>query len=981
MALYQPSNIIPSSFAGIGGGVVDVNDNVSISWQVNGSSPLLQEIIYIYENNAASTLVHTFTSSVHNGFFGTDALGNIQRYVFEPGVTWASVGLTNGNSYKLKIRQRYPAGESTAYVDQISASVFITRTAPTLSITPAAGTLTSVQQTFAAHYSQAQDDEIEWVRWVLSDGNGNVIDDTGTIYTGKLGYSYNGFFDGVTYTLSCTVETSSGATKTVTNTYACSYTSSAASGGIATSCNPDDSVTLSWAAGADIQGTPSAEDYGSIVDGVLHLAASRSITWNQVNGESMSFSSPYAFAWRGQIGTTSTSQQTINSGTWTKISDPTQTGTTSNTVTVSNLTLTKPYTGTGTHQFSVPATNYTLVNDSPTIHVTGSWDGSKYSGVALYDPGYVINEIPSIWSGNIDYIEYTGVTHTAFYVHMSGSSANLSANFTVALQVYSGSGSYTPAEGGVSGPTVSSTTAKEAFTSMSGNTIVVAVNAASSGTYTVNVSYSYTYAGNDSYSGSTSGTLSSSLGTLTSATVTSTTGTGGASVSTSGNNYTVAIRNNSASSCTATVSLSYKNVSSGDEAYRSIVTVTVPNAISATVISTTATKAIISETGGGIYTLTMYYSSATSRTATVNFTVTSIVPHDSLLELNSGVFKLYNTEDQILFKYDNLDSFLQFVMPSNTYYCLAIIKTGTYPSGTFEVHFYDYENNEIRSDSWTAADMYETENPITSVKLTGEQYCDYVYITSDVSYQFPTTGAPGWNGSTLFNASFAENLQAGTLSSSDSLSVAIYRKEGTALTPLGVYDSTVSTIRDYGIRSQGEYQYILYYISDDTYSVGMLSDEICKQFRQFTLIEATQDTDDQSVYHPVSVWRFRNNIEAGAVSNGNNPAMLENFTKYPLWQPSSQAPKSGTLTALLSFFSEGEYIRETAADMERLYALSQSVNPLFLRDMKGNLYMVRLSGPISQTVNYKTGVMEVTVSVPWVEIGDAQDVKIITIGG
>lgn len=983
MALYQPSNIIPSSFAGIGGGVVDVNDNVSISWQVNGNSPLLGEIIYIYTNDAASTLVHTYNPSLHSGFYGTDAQGNIQRYVVEPGVTWASWGLSNGNSYKMIIAQKYPsnAGSGTITITQNSASIFITRSAPTLTISPASGTLASVTQSFTASFSQAQYDSIAWVRWVLSDDDGNVIDDTGTIYTGKLGYSYNGFFDGVTYTLSCTVETSSGATKTVTNTYACSYTSSAASGGIATSCNPDDSVTLSWAAGADIPGTPSAEDYGSIVDGVLHLAASRSITWNQVNGESMSFSSPYAFAWRGQIGTTSTSQQTINSGTWTKISDPTQTGTTSNTVTVSNLTLTKPYTGTGTHQFSVPATNYTLVNDSPTIHVTGSWDGSKYSGVALYDPGYVINEIPSIWSGNIDYIEYTGVTHTAFYVHMSGSSANLSANFTVALQVYSGSGSYTPAEGGVSGPTVSSTTAKEAFTSMSGNTIVVAVNAASSGTYTVNVSYSYTYAGNDSYSGSTSGTLSSSLGTLTSATVTSTTGTGGASVSTSGNNYTVAIRNNSASSCTATVSLSYKNVSSGDEAYRSIVTVTVPNAISATVISTTSTKAIISETGGGIYTLTMYYSSATSRTATVNFTITSIVPHDSLLELNSGVFKLYNTEDQILFKYDNLDSFLQFVMPSNTYYCLAIIKTGTYPSGTFEVHFYDYENNEIGSDSWTASDMYETENPITSVKLTGEQYCDYVYITSDVSYQFPTTGAPGWNGSTLFNASFAENLQAGTLSSSDSLSVAIYRKEGTALIPLGVYDSTVSTIRDYGIRSRGEYQYILYYISDDTYSVGMLSDEICKQFRQFTLIEATQDTDDQSVYHPVSVWRFRNNIEAGAVSNGNNPAMLENFTKYPLWQPSSQAPKSGTLTALLSFFSEGEYIRETAADMERLYALSQSVNPLFLRDMKGNLYMVRLSGPISQTVNYKTGVMEVTVSVPWVEVGDAEDVKIISIGG
>ena len=161
----------------------------------------------------------------------------------------------------------------------------------------------------------------------------------------------------------------------------------------------------------------------------------------------------------------------------------------------------------------------------------------------------------------------------------------------------------------------------------------------------------------------------------------------------------------------------------------------------------------------------------------------------------------------------------------------------------------------------------------------------------------------------------------------------------------------------------------------------MTSDEICKQFRQYTLIEAEQDTEDDTVYHPVSVWRFRDNIEAGSVSNGNTPALLENFTRYPPWQPSSQEPKSGTLNALLSFFSEGEYIRETAEDMEKLYALSHSLKALFLRDMKGNLYMVKLSGPVSQTINNQTGMLSVTVSVPWIEVGDARDVKIIAVEG
>lgn len=984
MALYQPSNIIPSSFAGIGGGVVDVNDNVSISWQVNGNSALLGEIIYIYTNDAASTLVHTYSPSLHSGFFGTDAQGNIQRYVVEPGVTWASWGLSNGNSYKMKITQKYVNGNSTTSVVQNSASVFITRAAPTLSITPASGTLSSVQEDFSGSYSQAQDDEVVWVRWVLSDGSGTVLDDTGTIYTSLRRYSYNGFFNGETYTLSCTVETESGVTKTATNTYTCSYTSSAASGGIATSCNPDDSVTLSWAVGADIPGTPSAEDYGSILDGVLHLSASRSITWNTVNGDSMSFASPYAFAWRGQIGSTSTSQQTINSGTWTKVKDPTATGTTSNTVTVSNLTLTKPYTGTDTHQFSVSAPSYITVNETYTEIIRGTSSGQYYqfSGSTTYP--YYIGSLSSVsgW-GAVNNpsatISDTTVTlgsdhHTIFYTAKCQGDNQIELQVGLEnVRVYVGYSDYTPSQPNASSPVVTSApTGVEAEAAMSGNAIRVTVLAGSSGTYAVNVSYSYPYTGNDSYSGSVTGSLSSSTGTLTGASISSTTGAGGASVTTSGNNYTVTIRNSSASSCTATVSLIYTYQTSGNDSYRTIVTGTLANAVAGTVTSTTAAGGATVTVNNGNYTVTMYHSSAASRTAAVTFTIETAAAHNSLLSINSGALLLKNTSSNVVLSVSGTDT-SSIAIPAYTHTALATV-TPT----KFAVTFFNYGGTSLGTTQKTIA---LTEPTISSVVLTGAQNCDYVYITSDTSYTFPTTGAPGWSGATLFNASFAENLQAGTLASSDSLSVAIYRKEGTALTPLGVYDSTVSTIRDYGIRSRGEYQYILYYISDDTYSVGMLSDEICKQFRQFTLIEATQDTSDQSVYHPVSVWRFRNNIEAGAVSNGNNPAMLENFTKYPLWQPSSQAPKSGTLSALLSFFSEGEYIRETSADMERLYALSQSVNPLFLRDMKGNLYMVRLSGPISQTVNYKTGIMEVTVSVPWVEVGDAEDVKIISIGG
>lgn len=986
MALFQPSNITPSSFAGIGGGVVDVNDNISISWQVNGNSALIGERIQIYTNDASATLVHEYPMTNHSGFYGTDNLGNVQLYVFEPGVTWASWGLANGNSYKMKITQRYFTADDAANVEQNSPSVFITRAAPTLSITPASGTIASVQQTFLAPYSQAQGDDVTWIRWVLSDGEGTVLDDTGTIYTGLRRYSYNGFFSGETYTLSCTVETSSGVTKTATNTYTCSYDSASASGGITAVCNPDDSVTLSWAAGADIPGTPSAQDYGSIVDGVLHLAANRSILWNQVNGGDMNFAAPYAFAWRGEVGAQTTSSQTINSGTWTKVKDPTATGTTNQTVTVSNLSLTKPYTGTNTHQVSVSAPSYITINENYTTTETGVSSGSYYQFVGAIVYPYYIEELGGISGWSAVNNESATITDTSLTLGSDHRTISYTAkcygdnqiNIQMALlgvRVYVGYADYTPPESGVSNPYVVSSSLTDVTVAMSGTAIRTTIRAGSSGTYTVTIGYSYSYTGNDSYSGSVTGSLPSSTGTLTGASITSTTGTGGATVSTSGNNYTVTIRNSSASSCTATVKLTYTYQTSGNDAYRTIVTGTLAGAVSGTVTSTTAAGGATVSVTNGSYTVTMYHSSATARTATVSFAIESIVAHNPILTLASGSIVLRNTATAMVLSATGMTA-VSLSFPAYTHSVLATVSPTK-----FGIVCYDFSGNSLGSFS---SEISLPASAISSVTLGGGAQTlntDYVYITSDVSYNFPTAGSPGWSGSTLFNASFAENLQAGTLASSDSLSVALYRQSGNALVPLGVYNSDVSSIRDYGIRSLEEYSYVLYYISDDTYSVGMTSDEICKQFRQYTLIEAEQDAEDGTVYHPVSVWRFRDNIEAGAVSNGNTPALLENFTRYPHWQPSSQEPKSGTLNALLSFFSEGEYIRETAEDMEKLYALSHSLNALFLRDMKGNLYMVKLSGPVSQTTNNQTGMLSVTVSVPWIEVGDAGDVKIIAVGG
>ena len=70
MAIFQPSNVIPSSFAGIGGQTVDANDNMSVSWQVNGNSPMTAFKLQIYNNKTNENVLDSTIITLDNPFYG-----------------------------------------------------------------------------------------------------------------------------------------------------------------------------------------------------------------------------------------------------------------------------------------------------------------------------------------------------------------------------------------------------------------------------------------------------------------------------------------------------------------------------------------------------------------------------------------------------------------------------------------------------------------------------------------------------------------------------------------------------------------------------------------------------------------------------------------------------------------------------------------------------------------------------------------------
>lgn len=106
MAIYQPTNITPSTLSGLNKSTVDVTEDLSISWQVNGNSPMTGFYIEFTDVDGNNTgLTPIAEMSLQTPFYGTDSKGNPKFYNYSPSATWASKGLQNGNDYRLKITQ------------------------------------------------------------------------------------------------------------------------------------------------------------------------------------------------------------------------------------------------------------------------------------------------------------------------------------------------------------------------------------------------------------------------------------------------------------------------------------------------------------------------------------------------------------------------------------------------------------------------------------------------------------------------------------------------------------------------------------------------------------------------------------------------------------------------------------------------------------------------------------------------------------
>lgn len=322
--LFQPTNITPDLRGSFGGGVANmIKPYLTVSWQVNGNTPMTAFEITFYKNDGSGDQLYT-TGQLTDGcpFYGFDPSGNAQLFTYSiDTIPLNRAGMYNGHEYQMKITQYWGSnGENS--VEQLSPSVFVTRSQPVFIIdnkdgTPIGTTIaTRTLEVVARHQNQSSSGSILWIRWMLRNSEGTILKDTGKLYGSVTPtFTYDGLLPGQ-YAINFSCETEYGMMYPGTwNTIPVSYSTSTSGIPVVASkaCNGESAVSVRW---PRLQSIPLVTQEGMVRDDgfAIDMDPGSSLYWNTVNGSPMSFGTPWSIVWSGDVTDDTEKLFTIQSG-------------------------------------------------------------------------------------------------------------------------------------------------------------------------------------------------------------------------------------------------------------------------------------------------------------------------------------------------------------------------------------------------------------------------------------------------------------------------------------------------------------------------------------------------------------------------------------------------------------------------------------------------------------------------------------------
>ena len=935
--LYQPTNIYPSMTGSLGNGVVDATKPLTVSFQVNGNSALQAFQITIYRNNSDSTQLYT-TGKLTQGcpFYGVDYSGNIQFFSYTiPSTTLSANGITNGGEYKLIIRQWW---NSTDSVTQTSASAFITRSAPSLTLSTIPNPLTVREYTFYAGYSQTQGDGLNWVRWeiaLVDSGEYRVLRDTGRIYgTAQLRFSYDGMFSGSRYAVRCIVQTENGIeSDTGWNEFLVSYNMEPVSGTL-TACQSRkaNGVKLTF---PQVKNIPATLTGGyEMADSYLNLQSGGSASWSTVNSESLQFKPPFDIAWRGKNGAV---------GTVLKVTGKVRSRSTQITLPSSSC------------WDSICAGGGKLVAVSASGTIAYSDDGESWTSV------YIPGGLPwfSVCYGNGRFVAVACGGNTAAYSTdgVSWSPATLPSSEKWNSVCYGNGRFVAISTGAYAAWSSDGITWNIAYLPMAagwysvcyGNGRFVAV-AANSSNFAYSTDGSTWYAGNLPTVGCWNSVCYGNGKYIAVQTG------GNCAYSSDGMNWV--LRNMPSEA-------DWLSVCFGNGRFLAVAPETNVCAVSDDGATWSADTLTIAKNWNSVcYWNDKYYVVADG-------TDIAVALSDDATEIEDSMSIIVSAQKT-----------MSVYAHGSTQYSTVL---GS--AANLTLYFgasYLYWNDGSTKSTTFAMDWTQ----INRIELFGVQSCDYLLVSnghlatairnkilSDASYH-PSDVA------TLFFADFNGSANGGGIGDTQFSAFAIYRYSPGDAALTHVVNTTADSgnvIIDSGAVVGKEYTYYAFGVGASTYvSAALISNSISLCFWDWALLSCTQDED--GVYHPQEIFLFGKNLVSGSISNNNTPQVQQNFTRYPTVQPAPWNYRSGALQSLIGTISDGVY-SDTIVRRDAISSLCTTQNTLFLKNRKGDLMKVRTNGAVEMTTMDNAVCQAQTMTLPWVEIGSAEDAQIVVMSG
>lgn len=907
------------------------------------------------------------------------------------------------------------------------------------------GIVDSISTSFAGTISYDTADSLSSVRWVLKDtATGKVVKDTGRISTPVIAFTYDGLSSGSYYRVTATIETGSGLSASGSKLFYVDYPVGRALGGIEVICNADESVTLSLPEPLNIPGTPTPASLTPPTSGTLTLTSGQSVSWGGDETAPFPISSDCSIAWKGNVPSDVVFDYDVPSLSPTRASEQTPLAITRVDVGLDERRLASADSGkitiSGEYGGGISPWQY-IENDFFAVYALDFSPDGQY----LAAGGYISNDLQSgvrIYKLNSTSRYALIKTLTSYTDPVSGNVVDYpGAVRTVRFQPHPQSagiyylfvgGRGTPATSHVGFATCYATDMSAiwgnpsffSFTLDGSSRIDGAVEDIQIIDGIDNTLYPVILVGD--FAGSrrlyefNTNIVSGGIDFKETISIYSKDVT----VNTAGTHFCIGSVYCTYSYTGGIVRLATLNVTSGKGMFSSDDTHAILGSTLYAFFDGVPTKITdVSKTAGGsrvnayasltFLNYVLIYDKDTNKVGLYRYDQSSF----NLVKLNASNSDVIKYKEGVISAYG---AYLGVPQYSDT--ALVSIQ-----NGILSARFFGAGGNlkEVRSASLSSA-----VPAIESISIEGAQTADFVYISSDAEYNFADNNyTPFWNSDTLLYADFKDGFQAGTVSTSGASEIVIYRSEPSGIKRIAQVPTNAGRITDYGTRSNVPYRYNGFYASNSRLSEIAASDSvICKQFRSYTLIEAS--TEDGENFSVVNTWQFAYNLTPSAVSNNNSPSWLSNFTPYPLRQRSTQRPKSGTLSGLLGkvyspvrmgawasgvryaplnvvtvdgvdyyakresigiepnasvgwqiYWSSGRVPRlhyaDTAEEMEKLYAVVDSTNDFFIRDTKGNLYMVGIDGAITETVDVNSSRQEVSVSIPWREVGSAENVSLI----